>query len=146
MKCKMVGFQTLSHPSLLRPAVLFQWEKRHTKNDKKTDYWFMDDRSMKWRLSRAVILFMLDANSRKQKEGSQICILGESLGRFVMLGHISLKRCGIKYQNLDEHYCLKCNGGAQRFPQAVWQPADECKGIRKPDCETDRSSRGESRA
>ena len=41
---------------------------------------------------------------------------------------------------------LKGNGGAQRFPQADWQSAVECKGRREPDCETDRSSRGESRA
>ena len=41
---------------------------------------------------------------------------------------------------------LKCNGGAQRFPQAEWKPAVECKGIRELDCETDKSSRDESRA
>jgi hypothetical protein len=41
---------------------------------------------------------------------------------------------------------LKSNGGAQRFPQAEWKPAVECKGIRELDCETYKSSRGESRA
>ena len=41
---------------------------------------------------------------------------------------------------------LKCNGGAQRFPQAEWKPATECKGIRELDCETYKSSRDESRA
>ena len=41
---------------------------------------------------------------------------------------------------------LKGNGGAQRFPQAVWKSALECKGIRELDCETDMSSRCESRA
>ena len=41
---------------------------------------------------------------------------------------------------------LKCNGGAQRFPQAEWKPAEECKGIRELDCETHKSSRDESRA
>ena len=41
---------------------------------------------------------------------------------------------------------LKCNGGAQRFPQAEWKPAEECKGIRELDCETYKSSRDESRA
>ena len=41
---------------------------------------------------------------------------------------------------------LKSNGGAQRFPQAEWKPAEECKGIRELDCETDGSSRWETRA
>jgi 3',5'-cyclic AMP phosphodiesterase CpdA len=40
---------------------------------------------------------------------------------------------------------LKCNGGAQRSPQADWKPAVECKGIRGLDCKTDGSSRCESR-
>jgi len=40
----------------------------------------------------------------------------------------------------------KGNGGAQRFPQAEWKPAKECKGIRELDCETYKSSRDESRA
>ena len=41
---------------------------------------------------------------------------------------------------------LKGNGGAQRFPQAEWKPADERIGRRELDCETDVSSRGESRS
>ena len=40
----------------------------------------------------------------------------------------------------------KSNGGAQRFPQAGQKPADECKGRRELDCETNKSSRDESRA
>ena len=40
----------------------------------------------------------------------------------------------------------KSNGGVQRFPQNGWKPFGEYKGIREPDCETDRSSRDESRA
>ena len=40
----------------------------------------------------------------------------------------------------------KSNGGAQRFPQAEWKPAKECKGIRELDCKTNASSRYESRA
>ena len=40
----------------------------------------------------------------------------------------------------------KCNGGARRFPQAVWKSADECKGIRELDCERDTSRRWETRA
>ena len=39
----------------------------------------------------------------------------------------------------------KRNGGVLRFPQAVWKSAVEHKGIRELDCETDRSSRCESR-
>ena len=41
---------------------------------------------------------------------------------------------------------LKSNGGVQRFPQNGWKPFAECKGRRELDCETDRSSRYESRA
>ena len=41
---------------------------------------------------------------------------------------------------------LKGNGGAQRFPQNGWKSFAECKGRRELDCETDRSSRDESRA
>jgi hypothetical protein len=33
-----------------------------------------------------------------------------------------------------------------RFSQAVWKSAVECKGIRELDCETDGSSRWETRA
>ena len=40
---------------------------------------------------------------------------------------------------------LKSNGGARRFPQAVWKSAIECKGISELDCETYRSSRWETR-
>ena len=40
---------------------------------------------------------------------------------------------------------LKSNGGVQRFPQAEWKPVEECKRIRELDCETDKSSRDESR-
>ena len=41
---------------------------------------------------------------------------------------------------------LKSNGGAQRFPQRGWKSRAECKGIRELDCETNKSSRYESRA
>ena len=40
---------------------------------------------------------------------------------------------------------LKCNGGAQRLAQAEWKPADACKGRSQLDCETNKSSRDESR-
>ena len=40
----------------------------------------------------------------------------------------------------------KSNGGAQRYPQHGWKPCAECKGKRVFDCETDKSSRDESRA
>ena len=36
-------------------------------------------------------------------------------------------------------------GGAQRFPQNGWKPFEECKGRRELDCESDGSSRYESR-
>ena len=35
--------------------------------------------------------------------------------------------------------------GARRFPQDGRKPSEECKGIREPDCESDGSSRYESR-
>ena len=41
---------------------------------------------------------------------------------------------------------LKSNGGAQRFPQRGRKSREECKGRRELDCETNRSSRDESRA
>ena len=40
----------------------------------------------------------------------------------------------------------KSNGGAQRYPQLGWKSSAECKGRRVSDCETNRSSRDESRA
>ena len=40
----------------------------------------------------------------------------------------------------------KGNGGAQRFPQAEWKPAVECKGNRELDCQVDTPRRDESRA
>ena len=39
---------------------------------------------------------------------------------------------------------LKSNGGVQRLPQCGWQSHVECKGIRKLDCETYKSSRCEA--
>ena len=40
----------------------------------------------------------------------------------------------------------KGNGGAQRLAQMEWKPIEECKGRSQLDCETDMSSRDESRA
>ena len=40
----------------------------------------------------------------------------------------------------------KSNGGAQRLAQTEWKPVAECKGKSQLDCETDTSSRDESRA
>ena len=37
---------------------------------------------------------------------------------------------------------LKCNGGAQRFPQNGWKSFEECKGRRELDCETNKSMQG----
>ena len=39
----------------------------------------------------------------------------------------------------------KSNGGVQRFAQAGWKSADECKGTSELNCETDESSRWETR-
>ena len=39
----------------------------------------------------------------------------------------------------------KSNGGAQRFPQNGWKSFEECNGRRELDCETNKSSRYESR-
>ena len=39
----------------------------------------------------------------------------------------------------------KSNGGVRRFPQAGRKPAVEYKGIRELNCETNKSSRCESR-
>ena len=39
----------------------------------------------------------------------------------------------------------KSNGGARRSSQNDWKPFKECKGRRELDCETDGSSRYESR-
>ena len=41
---------------------------------------------------------------------------------------------------------LKSNGGAQWFAQAGRKSVIECNGISLPDCETDKSSRDESRS
>ncbi len=38
------------------------------------------------------------------------------------------------------------NGGAQRFPQVGWKSTAVCNGRRELNCETDGSSRCESRA
>ena len=40
----------------------------------------------------------------------------------------------------------KSNGGARRSPRGGWKSEHECKGTRRLDCETDRSSRYESRS
>ena len=40
---------------------------------------------------------------------------------------------------------LKSNGGARRSSQNDWKPFKECKGKRRLDCESDGSSRYESR-
>ena len=40
---------------------------------------------------------------------------------------------------------LNGNGGVRRFPQAVWKSAFECKGISRVNCETNKSSRWETR-
>ena len=41
---------------------------------------------------------------------------------------------------------LKSNGGAQSSAQVGWKSTVECKGKSRADCETDGSSRGETRS
>ena len=41
---------------------------------------------------------------------------------------------------------LKSNGGARRSPRGGWKSSYECQGTRRLDCETDMSSRYESRS
>ena len=41
---------------------------------------------------------------------------------------------------------LKCSGGAQSLAQHGWKSCNECKRISQVDCETDGSSRDESRS
>ena len=41
---------------------------------------------------------------------------------------------------------LKSNGGVQSLPHRGWQSREERKGIRQVNCETNKSSRYESRA
>ena len=67
---------------------------------------------------------------------------------FEILTHVCETRLGtVAGGQFDWGGCLlKDNGGVQRSPQAVWQSAGEYNGIRGPDCETDKSSRDESRA
>ena len=43
-------------------------------------------------------------------------------------------------------HLLKSNGGARRSPRTGWKSVCECKGRRRLDRETDKSSRGESRS
>ncbi len=40
----------------------------------------------------------------------------------------------------------KDNGGVQRFLQTGWKSVEECKGRKELDCETDKSSRVETRS
>ena len=40
----------------------------------------------------------------------------------------------------------KGNGGARRSPRGGWKSSYECKGTRRLDCESDNSSRYESRS
>ncbi len=136
MNCEMIGFQTLSHASFRFYAQQFysNGKKKIPKminkllTPKALAYWFMDDGSMKWRSSRAVIFntqgychdeveklvsvlksqFILDASLRKQKEGPQICIRGNSLERFVTLvGPYLLKEMWYKIPESGRTYLPK---------------------------------------
>lgn len=81
----------------------------------------------------------------------QIYISGSSCSKFVQLIYpylidSMLNKLPPPYlKKLREHSCLKGNGGLQRFPQTGRKSVVECKGKRKLDCKTYKSSRGESR-
>lgn len=106
-------FQTVSHGAFRFYAQQFyQGARKHVPplihrwlKPRGLAYWFMDDGSVKWRQSRAVLLntqgyeqsdvetltevlraqFLLEALLRRQAEGHQIVIAGRSLERFVAL-------------------------------------------------------------
>lgn len=106
-------FQTVSHPAFRFYAQQFyqQGRKRVPRlihrwlKPRGLAYWFMDDGSLKWRKSRAIVLntqgfdlsdvnrlihvlqeqFALEAFPRRQTEGYQIVIPGRSLERWVAL-------------------------------------------------------------
>ena len=93
-----------------------------------------------------------------------LCRIGGSLGSWgVSLGGGNVEIPPCSYWDSNPHplsgwetvsggqfdwggHLLKCNGGAQRFPQPGWPSGVECKGTRELDCETYKSSRCESRA
>ena len=125
---KMIGFQTYSHGAFRFYAHQFYTNKQKRippfierwLTPKVLAYWYMDDGSCKWRLSKAVILntqcyrreevqklrlilkkkFDLESKERKQKEGYQICISGCSLEKFVKLvGNYLLQEMWYKIPN-----------------------------------------------
>jgi hypothetical protein len=167
------GFSTVSHGAFRFyagqfyptgkkrvPRLIHRWLTPHG-----LAYWFMDDGSMKSRQSKGVIFntqgfsrsdverlietlrsrFKLQAKMRHQKEGDQIYLSGRSFGLFrgLVSTHLIPE---MRYKLPGEQICLKSNGGAPRFPQRGWQSRIECKGIRELNCESDRTSRDESRS
>ena len=85
--------------------------------------------------------------------GSRVCGLGGADGEippFLGFGsnHVRESGCGtVPGGQFDwGGRLLKCNGGAQRFPQGGWKSPVERIGIRELDCETYKSSRWETRA
>jgi hypothetical protein len=133
---EMIGFQTYSHSTFRFYAQQFypDGKKRIPKlinkwlTPKVLAYWFMDDGSLKWRLSRSVILntqgyrqdevkklvlllkakFGLEAGIRKQQEGFQVCIHGQSLEEFVKLvGPYLLKEMWYKIPESGRTYLPK---------------------------------------
>ena len=84
-------------------------------------------------------------------EGSPLGLLEPTLGYHPSIIGILTERATIAGTVLGGQFdwggrLLKSNGGAQRFPQSGRKSLEECKGRRELDCETDRSSRDESRA
>lgn len=114
-------FQTLSHGAFRFYAHQFYREGRKTVprlihrwlKPRSIAYWFMDDGSIKWSKSRAVIfntqrfqpheikrlmrvlseIYGLEVYSRKQKEGYQVVISGRSLDKFIELINPYLLPC-----------------------------------------------------
>ena len=69
----------------------------------------------------------------------------------VCIRHLTLTRESGQGTVLDGQFdwgglLQKGNGGVQRYPQPGWQSGIERKGIRVLDCESDGTSRDESRA
>lgn len=129
-------FQTVSHGAFRFYAHQFYRDGRKTVprlihrwlKPRAVAYWFMDDGSIKWSKSRAVILnthtfqpheikrlmgvlsslYGLEVYCRRQKEGNQIVISGNSLEKFVEL---------IKPYLLPSMFYKLPGGGQTRMPK-----------------------------
>ena len=86
----------------------------------------------------------------RQRRGDASC-LGANVGIPPLQDWVSNRRPSTGHGTLSDGEfdwggrLRKSIGGAQRFPQDGRKPSAECKGRRELDCETDGSSRYESR-